>query len=316
MIRIRHIAITPFFALALLCFLVWCPSSHAETGQRSIPDGNETIVFGYTPQIFYNVDPKDAIELVDAWSRITEKKLGGKITIVSITYKTLAEAELALVNSEVDFLIMIPEDLIELRKYSDLEPVLTADFGEDFYNNLLMLVQDGSGITQIDQLRGKKLMIDMGQQGTIPMKWLESVLKTQGLPKAEEFFGSITECNKGNQALLPVFFGKADVALVGRNHFEISVELNPQIGHRLRILKRSPGFITGVLALNNNIRKKDHDKIISILKEMHTEPRGKQIMTLFRINRLIPFVPEHMASIEELIIENKDKTTISARIKE
>jgi hypothetical protein len=34
---------------------------------------------------------------------------------------------------------------------------------------------------------------------------------------------------------------------------------------------------------------------------MHNDPKGKQVLTLFRINRLVPIRAEHLASIEKVV---------------
>ncbi|MBV5341416.1 MAG: PhnD/SsuA/transferrin family substrate-binding protein [Deltaproteobacteria bacterium] len=307
--------VTHFLALALLCFLIWCSPSHSETFPKNSSNGVETIVFGYTPQIFYQVDKRDAIELMDAWARISERKLNHSIKISTVMYRTLADAENAVAKKEVDLLVMIPEELLSLRSHADLESVLSADFGNTVYNNLLLLVREGSS-TQIEQLRGKSLIIDMGQKGTIPLKWLESLLKTEGLPNSGLFLGHMTESSNGSQALMPVFFGKADACLVERNHYETSVELNPQIAQRLHILARSPGFVTGIISVRKGVSKTVRDKVVKVLQEMHTDPRGKQIMTLFRINRLVPFLPEHLTSVKKLLPPITVKRAIAAQRKQ
>jgi ABC-type phosphate/phosphonate transport system substrate-binding protein len=305
-----------FPALALLCCLVWCSSSHAETLHRESPNGIETIVFGYTPQIFYSVDKMDAVELMNAWARISERKLNHSIKISTVMYRTLADVEHAVAKKEVDLIVMIPEELLSLRSQADLAPVLSADFGDTVYNNLLLLVREGSGSTQIGRLRGKSLIIDMGQKGTIPLKWFESLLKAEGLPKSGLFLGRMTESSNGSQALMPVFFGKADACLVERNHYETSLELNPQIAQRLHILARSPGFVTGIISVRKGVSKTVRDKVVKVLQEMHTDPRGKQIMTLFRINRLVPFLPEHLTSVKKLLPAITIKSAIAAQRKQ
>jgi phosphonate transport system substrate-binding protein len=190
---------------------------------------------------------------------------------------------------------------------------LSADYGKHFYNELLLLVRDDSGITRIEQLRGKSLMVDTGQQGTIPMKWLDSIMAARGSANAQGVFSSISKYTKGNQAVMPVFFRQADACLVGRNHYDTMVELNPQLGRQLRILERSPGFVTGILAMRKDNRNPICDDVVKMLQEMHTEPMGKQLMTLFRINRLIPFKPEHLVSIEKVLRDRRGKADSAGR---
>jgi phosphonate transport system substrate-binding protein len=218
------------FALSLLCCLVWHSTSYAETVHKDVKDRDSTIVFGYTPILFYSVDPRDATEIMESWSRITEHKLGKNWKISTIAFKTFSGAERALKNKDVDIFVMIPEEYLNLQVSSLVAPILSAEYSDKFYNELLLLVRKDSGITGIEQLRGKKILIDNGQQGTIPIKWLDSLLAKQTSSKGQEFFGLISEFTKGNKVILPEFFHQVDACIASRTQFETMEELNPQIG--------------------------------------------------------------------------------------
>jgi len=45
--------------------------------------------------------------------------------------------------------------------------------------------------------------------------------------------------------------------------------------------------------------------MLEILQDMHNDPKGKQLLTLFRINRLVPFRTEHLAAAEKVIREHR-----------
>lgn len=293
----------------LICWITWCTLAVAETARSATASGRDaSLVFGYSPHVFYNVDPKDLVGLMEVWTRTVDLKMKNSVKTTIIAYKTFAEAEKALSRNEVDVLVMIPEEYIRLRAKSHLTAVLSADYGMHFYNELFLLVREGGGVTGIEQLRGKSMIVDVGQQGSIPIKWLDSLLTAQVSSNAQGFFRSMTEATKSSQVVMPVFFGQADACLVSRSHYETMVEMNPQLGQKMRILEKSPGFVTGVLAMRKDLQKTTRDAIVKTLSEMHTDPKGKQIMTLFRINRLIPFMPEHLTSVEKVLKERRGKT--------
>jgi len=81
-----------------------------------------------------------------------------------------------------------------------------------------------------------------------------------------------------------------------------------QIGRELTVLVHSPGFATGVIAMRKAAGDQIRDAVIKALLEMHLDQRGKQIMTLFRIKRMIPFLPEHMVSVEKVIKKRRGKS--------
>jgi phosphonate transport system substrate-binding protein len=311
----KGLTIGRFFALVMLCCLIWRAAPAADTAPIGAPDRDNTLFFGYTPSVFYNVDPRDVIGLMDVWARMTEHKMNSGVKTVITIYKSTADAEKALRKNEVDVLVTIPEDFIRLRATYRLVPILSADYGSHFYNELLLLVRGDGGITGIEQLRGKSLIVDIGQQGSIPMKWLDSLLIARVSSNAMKSFSKISECTKANQAVMPVFFRQADACLVNRNHYETMVELNPQLGRQLRILEQSPGFVTGIIAIRKEVNTQTRDNLVTALQGIHTDPKGKQLMTLFRINRLVPFKPEHLVSVEKVLRERRGKTDSVGRRK-
>jgi len=289
--------------------LICCAPSSAETARSAITPGKDApLVFGYSPHVFYNVDPNDVVGLMEVFSHILDRNMKNKSNTTMIAFKTVEESEKALSKNEVDVLVMIPEEFIRLRSKFHLTAILSADYGMHFYNELYLLVHNGAGITGIEQLRGKNMIVDVGQQGSIPIKWLDSILTAQFSLNAQGFFRSMTEATKSSQVVMPVFFGQTDACLVSRSHYETMVELNPQLGRKLRVLEKSPGFVTGIIAMRKDLQIKTRDAIVKNLSEMYTDPKGKQIMTIFRINRLVPFLPEHLKSIEKVIRERRGKT--------
>ena len=300
-----------------LLFLVCCgPVQADDKGHRGGRDENKPLVVGYSSQVFYNIDPRDAIGLTKVWVQLVDRRLKSSAETLVVFYKDIRDAEFALAKNEVDIIVLISEEFLTLRETVPLLPVLTADYGKNFYDELLLLVRDDRGITRIGQLRNKSLRIESGQKGSIPMQWLNTLLLARGSSDAHVFFSSVTDHPKASQAILPVFFGQADACLASLNSFEMMAEMNPQLGRHLRILEKSPGFATGVIAVRKDVRNQRRDAMLEALREMHTDPKGKQLLTLFRINRLVPFRGEHLAAVEKLIREHRGISAGAGRRKQ
>jgi ABC-type phosphate/phosphonate transport system substrate-binding protein len=294
----------PFLWGTILLLLLCCCaiSTAAETAQKS-GAGEKPLVVAFTPQAFFNVDPRDAIGAVKVWINNADRKLGNNPETTVLYLKSQPEVENALAGNEVDILVSIADEFINLRDSFNLLPVLSTDYGRKFYDELLLLVRADSSITSIEQLRGKSLRMEGGQKGTIPMKWLYSLLNSSGITSPKEFFGSINEFPKANQIIMPVFFGQADACIASLTSFETMSELNPQLGKKLRILAKSPGFATGIISVRKVVKNRRRDELIEALRTMDGETKGKQVLTIFRINRLVPFRNEHLASVEKLFKE-------------
>ncbi len=287
-------------AVIMFCIL-YPPYCFAGAIEQATSRDRDTLIYGFTPQIFANVDHADAIELMNSWARITEKNMRGQRKFKSIKFPNLGAAKQALKNKQVDILITIPEEYIQLRETEMLVPVLSTVYGANLYNELLLLVRKEEGITQISQLRDKKMRVNVGQLGTLPLKWLNSLLRTQNLPEAQYFLQDLELCKDQNQTLLPVFFGKADTCIIDKNHYDIATELNPQIGRKLSILNKSPGFLTGVVSARADFPINEREDVTNILANIHKDQRGRQIMTIFRTKRLVRFKKEHLVTAEKLL---------------
>jgi len=310
-----NVAITTLF----VCLFSLVGPSSLIAGMTSC-DKDKPIVIGYSSEAFYNVDPNDALSLITTWAQTVDRKLKNEVGTRVIFMKNLDEMKKVLANNDVDIIALMPEEFISLRESVRLKPVLSSvlssDYGKDSYNELLILVRNDRGISQVEQLRGKNIRVDSGQKGSIPMLWLNTLLKNKVSGDARNFFSKITEYPKASQVILPVFFDQADACVASRVSFETMVELNPQIGRNLHIIERSPGFLTGIIAVREDVSNPKRDAMVTALRNIHTDPKGRQLLTLFRINRLVDFKNEHLSSVEKMLNASKYSNKIVSRRKQ
>ncbi len=288
-------------AFPLLFLLAFTTASATEVDRKYVAGCGKSLVVGFTPQVFYNVDPRDAMSSARTWIEIVDRNLKNPCESRVVYFSNPQETESALTKNEVDIIVMISEDFVRLRDNFDLVPALSSDYGKRFYDELILLVRDDSGITRLAQLRGKRLRVEGGQKGSVPLRWLDSLLLKRFSVDALGFFSDLIQHPKANQSIMPVFFGQADACLASSNSFEIMNDLNPQIGRRLRILERSPGFATGVIAVRSGVQDPRRDAMIRAFRDMESDPKGRQLLTMFRINRLVPFRVEHLTSVEKVL---------------
>jgi hypothetical protein len=103
-------------------------------------------------------------------------------------------------------------------------------------------------------------------------------------------------------AVLPVFFGKKDACLVDDAGFQVMNELNLQVGKALQTVTISEPYVDGIVCLRNEgwpsaAQKQD---VIDALAELHQEPAGQQILTLFKIGQLVPFEEKQLDTVKRL----------------
>jgi hypothetical protein len=76
-------------------------------------------------------------------------------------------------------------------------------------------------------------------------------------------------------------------------------ELNPQLGRSLKIQRRSPPYLETLICIHRDYEKTRTD-LIEGLASLHEEANGRQILMVFKIDRLLPYYEEALSSVREL----------------
>lgn len=115
---------------------------------------------------------------------------------------------------------------------------------------------------------------------------------------ADDYFGQIVLKNKIPNTVLPVFFRQADACLVTRSSFETMTELNPQLGQQLRILLVSEPYVPVVFCFRDNYQSEVKAQVLKEIENLHLSPAGRQILTIFQIDKLF----EQSSSVLDITI--------------
>ena len=295
------------FLLFIVLGLLTC-TVYAETGDAKASGERMTLIVGFSSKVFYDVAINDAKAATKVWMDVLIKKQNLFEKSDTIVYPDLSSIEKAVRAKTVDVMTLLPQEYLEIRKRVSLEPVFVADHGKDFYHQFLLIVRADRGINQLTDLKNKKLALETSQNGTIPIVWLETLIMKEGYTTLKAFFSNVKDAQKTSQALLPVFFRQTDAAIVSRSSFDVMVELNPQLGKELKVIATSPKLLAGIVCIRKDLYKTNKDAVNIALESLQSDPQGKQILTLFRINRLVPFNPSHLETIEALLKEHRDSS--------
>jgi ABC-type phosphate/phosphonate transport system substrate-binding protein len=292
--------------LVLLLQILSVSAIYGEPGEKPSDAEKPTLVIAYSKKVFYNVDINDAIASTKIWAEMLVKrdKIFGKSE--TVIFSNLPSLRKALSAKAVDILIMPPEEFLTIRNSDPIDPVFVADVGKYFYFQYILLVRTDSGIGTLGELRDRKLIIASGQSGEIPSLWIDTLLMKEGLGEMNSFFAGVREVQKPSESVLPVFFRQADAAIANRSSYETMTELNPQLRRELKIMAVSQDFSGTVISLRRDFYVKHKDIILKSLESLHNDPQGKQILTLFRTNRLLPYKPSYIENVEALLRERRN----------
>jgi len=194
-------------------------------------------------------------------------------------------------------------DAVEYLKLADLpavEPVFSALRGDrESQQRYLLLVRGESGISSLEALRGKTVIIHANTSANLGQAWLDATTQNTRLGPAGRFFRSVDVVPKASAAILPLFFGKADAAIVDQANFDVTKEMNPQVGTKLRVLAASPQLVEGIICLTSN-HVEFREELLEGMRDLHLDPEGKQILLVFRFSRLMPFDKAAVENVREI----------------
>lgn len=148
---------------------------------------------------------------------------------------------------------------------------------------LALVVRRQEGIARFADLAGKRLLrLSQDRLSAVfldkqCLRWLGSGCDGR-MQVAEE--------KRDHPAILKVFFGQADAALVHLDALQTAGELNPQVRQRIRSLLEWPTRATGFGMMMANSDPDLRQRSVAAALGVQRTARGRQILELFRSDRL------------------------------
>lgn len=270
-------------------------------GLTSMPWAGEPFhsVVGFSNSTFLDTDKESSQAVARLWTGLVARKHGG--TSDTRILGSLAEIEREVRLKRVDLLILLSSEYLELKERIPLEPLCVSAKKDDIHDRLALIVRRDSGIRTIANLRGKNLIRQKGLSSDGRDQWLETLLMHDGVRAPDHFFSPGSHhVLKPSMAVMPVFFRKADACIVTRSSLKVMGELNPQLNRELTVLAESPPRPGSVIVVRRGLPPLHREALRDILETLDKSPQGQQLLTLFRMSRLVPFNPDFLEPLEKL----------------
>lgn len=294
--------------IATRCWLSFLPGFFlvcARAEDRPAGTGKQIIRVGYMANLYSNMDMKDAQFATDILVRQYTDALGLKMVPKSSIVKDLNELAAAVKARKLAMVTLFATDYLRIRDRLELEPVFIGLKDGSAAEEYLLVVRKDSPAESPDQLKGKALLADKSGKGELPVMWLDTVLMRQGLPACRGFFKTVKEVEKPSAAVLPVFFGQADAAIVTSRAFETMAELNPQLSRQLKTLARSPGLVAALVCVRKDLFRTLHAEFEEFEAKFNSDLASKQVLSLFRMDNIERFKPSYLVETERLFAEHR-----------
>ena len=288
---------------AVLGFLLFV--LFAAPAQSDEPPGTLTDVplhIGFTKSCFAGVNQNDAQAAFKVFLLSVGRRNGYNVQSKVTIYDDDALFEKAIRERSINLVIIDSWKYLSMNVGNYVKPTfVTSDQGR-IGNKYVLLSRRGGKINSLAELRGSHILRLESANASTGVLWLEGLLQAKNLGAANSFLGGLEVVGKPSAAILPVFFGKKDACLVPQSSFDVMKEMNPQLGKELQEIATSDIFADIIICLSPSDWTSDKGKadLVRILGELHLEPAGQQILSLFKINQLMPFQEQHMDSVRNL----------------
>lgn len=258
------------------------------------------VKFAFDITMLRETDMKDIRSALDLWMKMIGEKTGFKIE--TTMYDNINSLLQDYRKGSLDVLNLAPLSYLRLEKqFLNLEPLFVPVLGGKKTRKYLLIVRSDSALTDIHDLRGRKLAVmTTNEVGYI---YLNILLLREKLGKAEFFFSDIIGKTKFSQAVLSVFFGQADACIATDIVLKTMIELNPQIGKRLKIISSSPEVANLVAFVRSDLDKQIKEAGLRELFNLENSDVGRQGLVLFGVERLVPLSESDLVTLRALFKE-------------
>ena len=205
-----------------------------------------------------------------------------------------------IVSERHDMAILPAMDYLQIRDRVPLIPRLVLSRVNEPTEALVMVTRRDETFETLSKKDSRILMIDMGRVGEGARMWLDTVLAEAHLGTSQQFFSEIRRSPKTSRSILPVFFGQAAACVVPESALMVMKELNPQIGRRLRVIRRSESLAALLLCATPWADQGDIDLVVSSSNQAMNDPKSQQALTMVQMNRFFRFEPAYLAATENL----------------
>ncbi|MDZ7582119.1 MAG: PhnD/SsuA/transferrin family substrate-binding protein [Deltaproteobacteria bacterium] len=214
-----------------------------------------------------------------------------------------AEALRELLNRQtVNMVVLDSWDYLALAPLTNYPATFAAVEQGVIQEEYLVLVGADSGLTGLADLAGKQALVLRSSNTSNAGHWFRTEILALGRGAPEAFLSRLEVRGQLSQTVLPVFFGKADACAVDRQGFATMIEMNPQVGKRLKVLVQSEPYLDTLICVQLAGWERDgmRQDMMDAMLEMPNDPAGRQIMSLFKFNGMAPFEDRYIESMRAL----------------
>jgi ABC-type phosphate/phosphonate transport system substrate-binding protein len=267
----------------------------------SNPSETDTLRIGYSVTTLLAVSPSDVEAATNVLVKLIARKMGREFEVEATVFDNLAELVQEVESDRLHIVSLLSHEYLELSERLPLDPISVPLRNGKVNERAVLLAGKERANAGLESLAGKRLLLSVNRPNEIPYLWLDGILLSANLPRAQDFFGSIEEVVSPSRAVLPVFFEQADACVTLESSFQTLTELNPQIGKKLVPLKVSQPLLMSVLCVNRRLKSGMMDTVRTEIHNLSDYPEGRQLLMVFGMDGQVPFKDDYLRGIREMV---------------
>ncbi|MEW8252652.1 MAG: PhnD/SsuA/transferrin family substrate-binding protein [Candidatus Thiodiazotropha sp.] len=241
-------------------------------------DERKTIRVGGSAESTYDIRIADLEILISLLFNETYRNDNYQLKVKIYERDEMLEGQLA--SGKLDATFMNPIFYLENIGYLNDNFTYAVQHGSSIKPKYVLLVRRDSGINSLEGLRDKKLIVPSGHM--VGQRFLDVELLRAGMPVAAESFSEIRYTSETNAAIINLFFGQVDAALVTDFSYEVESELNRQIPKSLQIIRTSQPLIHMVIGIRKGFPPHLVEKYLPFAESLKKFPRLRYLKKTFR----------------------------------
>jgi len=259
---------------------------------------------GFSSRILSDIDPRDAQVAMELWTKELSRSMGIRTVPQTVIFKNTADLLAAVKKGELTIVSLPAVDYLKIRDEVRITPSVVSSSNAGKGRQFILLVRRDSGIRTVADLRGKTVLILPATKNEVSHLWLDVLMMREGNRDRSSFLRQVKEATSASQAIMALFFRQTDAAIVSRGAFETAMDLNPQIGSQLTVISESKSLLGDITCIPDSVNDKLKLSIEYAALHLHERAIGRQIFTLFKIDRTIPYQPSYLSGVSDLLKEH------------
>ncbi len=166
-------------------------------------------------------------------------------------------------------------------------------------------LRTGKQVKDADHLLGKR--VAMLENDATAELFLETLCLRDYARPCAQVFAEMQKVASSSQAAMRLFFGKAELALVPRYGYELAREMNPQLDSKAgQVVSELPLSGMYYAFFNAKVDKEFRRRTLRMIPTMHTYPRGRQLLDLFKMDHLVIAAPSELKRFQQMDQEYRE----------